>query len=397
MNGSVVWIVFATDLKNTLRDRRTWLAMVVVPLLLIPALLIAGPSALEQQNERLEESPPVVGVVGAEHAPELVEFIRALGRVRLVADDEARVGVRGVKAVLRVAPGAQARIDEGTQGRVSVEYDAADRISEVASARLQQALNAYSQQVVAERLGARGIDPALLRPVDVSVTNVAPEERVGGAFLAMIMPMMLAVWAALGGMYAAIDAVAGEKERGTLEPLLATPPDRRSIVIGKYLVVVVTSVVASAISIAGMFIAFWIKPEVLLGDAAGAASFSLPPVTVVLTLGIAVLLAGFFSSLELAVSAFARSFREAQSYLSPLSLVAVLPAVFTQFISPADAAPVLYAVPMINAIFVFKELIMGDVVWAHIGSTTAWSLVWIALGLRLATGAFKKESILFRT
>lgn len=395
MSRSVVGIVFRTDLKNTLRDRRTWLAMVVLPLLLIPALLLVGPTAIERQGERLEETPPLVAVHGAEHAPGLVKFLRSTGLVRIAVDENGRVGEGEIKATLTIAQGAESQIEAGEAAALTVAYDAADTISQAASGRLQQALNLYAAEIVAARLAARGIDRSLIQPIDVRVANVAPKERVGGLFLSMMMPMMLAVWAALGGMYAAIDAVAGEKERGTLEPLLATPPDRTSLVIGKYLVVVVTSVVASAIALLGMFVAFWLKPEAILGDGE-AIAFSLPALNVLLMLGIAVLMAGFFSALELAVSAFARSFREAQSYLSPLTLVVVLPAVFTQFVTPQDAAPILYYLPMINGLFVFKELIIGDVNWAHYAVTAVSSVLWIALGLSFAVKAFQKESVLFR-
>lgn len=393
MRRRVVGVVFCTDLKNTLRDRRTWLAMVVLPLLLIPTLLLVGPTAIERQGARLEESPPLVGVLGAENAPGLVEFLRSTNLIRIVVDEGGRVGEGDVKATLTIPPGAASQIEAGGTAALTVEYDAADTVSQAASGRLQQAIHLYATELVAARLAARGIDPRLLQPVDLNVENIAPKERVGGLFLSMIMPMMLAVWAALGGMYAAIDAVAGEKERGTLEPLLSTPPDRTALVIGKYLVVVVTSVVATAIALLGMFVAFWIKPGALLGD---AAAFSLPALNVLLMLAIAVLMAGFFSALELAVSAFARTFREAQSYLSPLTLVVVLPAVFTQFVAPQDAAPILYYLPIINWLFVFKELIMGDVNWAHFAVTAVSSLLWIALSLRFAVRAFLRESVLFR-
>ena len=395
MSRSVVGIVFLTDLKNTLRDRRTWIAMVILPLVLIPVLLLVVPTAIERQGAKLDEAPPVVAVAGAEHAPGLVEFLQSTGLVRLEFDEGGRVGEGEVKAVLAIPPGAEAQIAAGGTAAITVEFDAADTISQAASSRLQLALDRYRQEVVAARLAASGVDPAILHPIEVRVTNVAPRERVGAFFLSLMMPMMLAIWSALGGMYAAIDAVAGEKERGTLEALLATPPDRTSLVLGKYLVVVVTSIVASAIALLAMFVAFWIKPEALLGDGEGLA-FSLPALNAALILVVSALLAAFFSSLELAVSSFSRTFREAQSYLSPLSVAIVVPAIFTQFVAPHDAAPIVFYLPLINGLFVFKELILGQIDWAHFAITAVSSLLWVAFGLYMAVRLFRKESVLFR-
>lgn len=394
MSRSVVGIVFLTDLKNTLRDRRTWIAMVILPLVLIPILLLVVPTAIERQGARLDEAPPVVAVAGAEHAPGLVEFLQSTGLVRLEFEG-GRVGEGEVRATLTIPPGAESQIAAGGTAALTVEFDAADTVSQAASSRLQLALDRYRQEVVAARLAASGVDPAILYPIEVRVANVAPRERVGAFFLSLMMPMMLAVWSALGGMYAAIDAVAGEKERGTLEALLATPPDRTSLVVGKYLVVVVTSIVASAIALLAMFVAFWIKPEALVGGGEGFA-FSLPALNAALILVVAALLAAFFSSLELAVSSFARSFREAQSYLSPISVAIVVPAIFTQFIAPQDAAPIVFYLPLINGLFVFKELILGDIDWAHFAITAVSSLLWIGFGLYVAVRIFRKESVLFR-
>lgn len=393
-----VLTVFTADLRNTLRDRRTWLAMVIIPLLLVPVLLIAAPSALQQGTD--QAAPHTVAVAGAEHAPALIDFLKASGELALVEASGSRSWLEEgeARAVLVIDPGLERAIAGGASGTVTILYDAASLESEAARSKIQRLVAEYASSVVAGRLIERGIDPALLVPIVAEAENVAPEERIGGFFLSMIMPMLLAVWAALGGMYAAIDAVAGEKERGTLEPLLAAPTPRQAIVAGKYFVVVVTSVAASMIALLGMYIGYLIKPEAILGPgAAEGARFMLPATHALLMLGVNVLLAAFFSAIELAVSAFARTFREAQSYLSPLSLVVVIPALFTQFVSPAEVAPLLYAVPVVNAILVLKELLLGTVDWTHLGALAVSSVACIAGALYLAAAVFRKESVLFRT
>lgn len=398
MNWQHVWIVFSTEFTNTLRDRRTWLAMVVIPLLMVPVLLVAAPTALEGQLRSLEETPPRVALVGGSEAPDLVAFLRQSPQIEWVevASPLSALADGDVKAILRIEPGAGERIAGEQTALVIIEYDASSQTSEITRARIQEVVSIYAQGVVSRRLEARGIHTDLLVPIQTEVRNVASEERLGGFFLAMVMPMMLAVWAALGGMYAAIDAVAGEKERGTLEPLLATPPSRSALVVGKYFTVVLTSVIASVIALAGIYVAYLIKPEALTYGEVGVR-FSMPLVNVLLVIATSVLLAAFFGAVQLVLSALARSFREAQSYISPMSIVVVIPGIFTQFLHPAEVSVGYYLVPVMNAIFLFKQALMNAIDWSQALVALVSSLGLVVLALRFAVRVFQKESVLFRS
>jgi len=392
------WIVFSNDLANTLRDRRTWLTMVVVPLLLIPALLVAAPLAFESQTRRLAESPPHVAIVGAELAPGLVALVEQDAALRLAApaDPDAALREGSIKAILRIRPAGDQGAGAGEIGEVGVEYHGSSLASEIARARLEAIAAEYAQRLAAIRMRELGIDPSVMTPFRISSRDVAPAAGAGGFFLAMVMPMMLGVWAALGGMYAAIDGVAGEKERGTLEPLLATPASRGSVVAGKYFAVLFTAVVAELIAILGMCAAYLIKPQAVVGASAGA-QFSLSLESALVIAAASFLLAALFGAVELSLSTVARTFREAQGYLSPISVAVVVPAVMTQFIDPAEVSPVVFCVPVVNAIFVLKEALLGSIDWSDAALCAGSSIVWIALALRLAARLFNKESVLFRT
>lgn len=403
MNWKHIWIIFTKELSDTLRDRRTWFAMVIMPLLLVPVLMLATPVAVEKQFKKMEEVPPPVAVVGAEDGRALVDFLKNSGRVavttfsRSAEDVEQQVKDGKFEAAVIIPSGFESSIAAGESGEIRVSFDASRQKSSMTQGRLGELLAAYNQQIVAGRLAARGMDVNILTPVRPNVTNIAPEEQVGAFLLAMLMPMLLGVWASMGGMYAAIDAAAGEKERGTLEPLLAAPPSRLSLVAGKYFTVVLTSVASAALSMLGLMIALWIKPTALMGpQATDQVRFTIPLTEGLLILLVAVSLAGLFSALELAISVFARSFKEAQTYLSPLSLAFVLPAIFTQFIEVRDISPAMFHVPILNSLFVFKELFYGIVNWGHLGIYFAWSVIYIVAALRLAAGMFKREQVVFR-
>jgi sodium transport system permease protein len=401
-NWRHVGVVFRKELLDTTRDRRTWMAMVIIPLLLVPLLLLAMPMVLERHMERVQETPVAVAVVGAPHYPDLVAFLDDLEGVNVVQVQDPLAGLAAgdLHAILYLPEGMAAAVAGEAPAPLRLAFDASDEFSTAARDRLAAALSEFAGQVVAVRLAARGLDPAILNPFPWSLENLAPPQRMAGFALAMIMPMLLAIWASQGGMYAAIDGAAGEKERGTLEPLLSTPASRTAIVIGKYLVVVLTAVLASAVSLLGMVLTFLVRPAALLGPGADLQvrlADILPAPAAAVILLVVLGLAGVFSALQLAISVYARSFREAQTYLSPLSFVVIFPAIFTQFLPVEHVPEWFFFVPVLNSLAVLKEVLVGIIDPEHIAMTLAVSLVGTRFALAFAIASFRKEQVLFRT
>jgi sodium transport system permease protein len=402
--GEVNWrhviVVARKEFTDTLRDRRTWLAMVILPLIIVPVLLLVAPAAVQSQMDKVDKSVARVAVVGQEGAPQFVAFLGRTAGLSVCgsADPEAELRARKLQAVLRLPPGFDADIAAEHTVQVEIAFDAADQRSVSAHDRLMFAMNAYAASVSEQRLLERGVDPALLRPIATSSRNIAPPARMGGVFLSMVMPMMIALWAVTGGMYAAIDATAGEKERGTMEVLLAAPPSRTSVTIGKFLVVTATALFSATISVAAMVLAFSLRPEALGMMSGGGESVTVAlPLRVLALIAVASIgLAGIFAALELAVALFARSFREAQAYLTPLSFLIVFPGIATQFMAAGDAASWVFAVPLLNAIFIYKELLEGTVNWSHLGLVLITSAALALVCLRATVGLFGREEVVFR-
>lgn len=398
MNWKHVWIVFTKELIDTLRDRRTWVGMILLPLILIPIMTLVVPAVTEGKMSQIQEEAARIAVVGAGNAPELVAFIDASPPLDVVEVANPRIALEKgeIGAILYLEANTLTRIAREEMVGLRVEYDSSDPRSDAARAKLQWLLEQYANQIVAARLVARGLDPGIIRPFDWQIANVAPPAKQGSMFLSMILPMLLAMWAASGGMYAAIDGGAGEKERGTLEPLLAAPINRLSLVAGKYLTVLTSAMASAAIALLGMLVSFRIASTGIVPSLANL-EMSVPVVNTLIMFIVAVFLAGVFAAVELAVSIFARSFKEAQTYLTPVSLVIVFPAIFTQLTMVNELSTTSFLIPVLNVIFVFKELIMGVINWNHIGITIAVSAVLIRIALTLTISMFRKETVLFRT
>jgi sodium transport system permease protein len=231
-------------------------------------------------------------------------------------------------------------------------------------------------------------------PFEVESVNVATEQEMSGAFLGMMLPMFIVLWALVGGMYTAIDVTAGEKERLTLEPLLTTPVGRAQLVLGKLMAVVTTSVVALALSVGSMLVAFALVP---LGEAEGQAlRLQLEPGTALLLVLAALPIVLMFSALEMAVCILARSFKEAQNYIVPLQFVVLIPAVAVMVLP--DLSPPLagYLIPIFSTLVVLRDLFTGRVEAVPFAAMAGSAIVYAALAVLLALRQFGQERVLFR-
>jgi len=201
-------------------------------------------------------------------------------------------------------------------------------------------------------------------------------------------------------MYPAMDLTAGEKERGTMETILCSPVSRTHLVLGKFLMVLTASIATAVLSIISMAVSFGVGKKMLLGVAHGAADSALQitmTVKAVVTIFIIILpLAVLFSAALLAISLFAKSFKEAQSYLSPLMIVVVLPAV-AALLPGVELNTTLALMPVLNTSLVSKEIITGTYHWGYIALIFASSCVYATVALGIAVRLFQREDVLFRS
>lgn len=215
------------------------------------------------------------------------------------------------------------------------------------------------------------------------------------------------MWSVLGGQYTAIDASAGEKERKTLESLLLTPVKRLDIVFGKFLAVATAALTSVIVSLSSFYVALKFsgfgsimsqsnQASSSVAVPNGLISFSIDPQTMILMLGVSLLLVLMFSAVILSIAIFAKSFKEAQSYIGPSYLVIILPVVIMNMVPNLKPALWLFAAPAINAVFLFKEILVGVYDFSHILVTIASLVVYSIIAIFVAGRIYSKESILFK-
>ena len=390
-----VWTVYLKEMLETVRDRRTLLLMIVLPALFMPVATLGVPYLAQQQIHQIQTVVPKVAVVGGSPAlSRLATSSKLLTPVRL-KNPTAALRARQVLAVLEIPPGFERLVRQNEQVHVGILYDASDPESTAARARAVALLNRYSQAVVAARLAAHHLPADAIRPVVVDQRSVATERQLSGSLLASLLPFFIAMWAVVGGMSVAVDLAAGEKERGTLESLLVTPVSRGAIVVGKFLAVVTASMAGVAVVLIAMMVSLrWGYPYLL--HTHQKIDVSLPLGTAVVMLGISALFCALVSAVQLAVSTWARSPREAQQYITPLYFITVLPALAVEFVGDWSHAAWAYLVPVLNAFFTFRELLLGTLDWGHLVLAAAACAVYAALALRAAIAMMNRESVVLR-
>ncbi len=394
--GRWVRAIYGKETLEAVRDRRTLLVMIVLPAVFMPVATLGIPYLAQRQEHMIQTVTPKVAIVGESQG-----LIHLAYRTRLISpvrakDPVAALRQRQVLAVLKIPPRFEQIIAREGQAHVGLLYDASDSESTAARTRIVDLISRYSQQIVAVRLAARHLNPKDLLPVVLDERNVATERQLTGLLLASLLPFFIAMWAVVGGMSVAVDLAAGEKERGTLESLLVAPPSREAIVLGKFLSVITASMGAVAVVLITMMVSLrWGYPYLL--HTTKKLDVSLPLGTAVVMLGVAFLFAALVSAVQLAVSIYARSPREAQQYITPLYFVTVLPALAVQFVSEWQRSAWAYLTPVLNAFFAFRELLLGTVNWGHLVLAAVSCAFYAALALEIAITLMSRESVIFRT
>ena len=348
-------VVFIKECRESLRDRRVLLNALVLGPLFTPLLFLVLIHLIVGRELEKAEQPLPVAVIGADYAPNLVDDLRRQGMAQRppVADPEAAVRDQSVDFVLRISPDFAQDWNAGRPAQVELIFDSSRQDLRSAIDRLESMLGTTSRRVGSLRLLARGIAPSLLSPVVIAVRDQAtPESR--GAMLLGMLPYFLMFTALLGGMWLAIDSTAGERERQSLEPLLINPVPRAQILLGKLMA---TALFSMSSLVLGM-LAFMAVGHLLPADEPGLA-LSIGPRFVLLALPIFAPLVVLIAAAQIWVASFARSFREAQTYLGLAQLVPLVPSILLMAV-PMRPQLWMSAIPVFGQQVTILHLLRGE-------------------------------------
>jgi sodium transport system permease protein len=393
MNFGRIAAIAGKELKDALRDRRTILAMIVIPIIVLPVLMFL-PAFLASP----ERNPVRMAVIQSDNTSD--EFLAGLAsdQIHIVrigrTENMTRLIQNGDYELGMVLPPDFSRILEGPEQRatITIFVDQSSTRGTIALALVQDAITKYADKIVAERLAKTGLPPEALTPIETDLRSVTVTGT-GALFLAILLPLFLGIYAVTGAMYFIMDTTAGEKERKTLEALLTMPATRTEIVIGKFLIAVLIALLSSVLAILGMT-----AGVVLFSGAIGESSIPGLAISMgnLVLIGLATLVLAMTSaSLEMMISIFARSFKEAQNFLSPLSIVVVVPALAMQYMSEQTLRSFAIA-PIFNAMLIIRDALLNRVSATNLTLEFLSAFVYMAIALAVAIKIFNSEKAMVR-
>ena len=397
-----VGIVYRKELREALRDRRTVIASVVIPLFLFPLLSVGFMSLVSNIVDKTKEATPKVMVVGGDDSPGVLAALKATPKVEVVpaaANWKDLVIDKTIPVAVEVPSGFDKNLTEQKKLEVTIYNYSGDLKSEIAAGKIDKTLKAYRDDVVKNRVIAKNLPAEVLDPFDVTQKNIAPPEKSGAAlFFGGFIAYIVVFLCFNGGMHPSIDLTAGEKERGTMETILSSPISRGHLVFGKFLLVLTTALSTAALSVISMGISFALvnvfqAKTVQSGDAGMQMHIGLGAALSVFIMAIP--LAVLFSSVQLMIASFAKTYKEAQTYLVPLIFIVIIPAIAAML--PIDLTAKLSLVPILNVSLLCKELVIGTYHWNFITIIFISTCAYAAVALFLAIKMFQRESVLFRS
>jgi sodium transport system permease protein len=349
--------VFLKECRESLRDKRVLINALVLGPLLGPLLFVSLLRlTISHQREQADNPLPVV-VIGAELAPNLVSALEQQG-LRLLpplGDVESAIREQRISVALRITGAFADDWRAGRPAQVDILYDSSQRSSGPQIQRLRTMLESYSRRVGFQRLIVRGLAPSLSSGLLISERDLAtPQAR--GALLFATLPYFLILTAFIGGMWLAIDSTAGERERHSLEPLLTNPVPRDQILLGKLLAAAVFSFTSLTLGL----MAFSFAARLLRSQQSGM-SLSIGPNVMLSILLLMVPLVLLIVISQMVVAAFAKSYREAQTYLGLLQLLPLIPSIALGVL-PLTPQLWMYALPLIGQQLAMLRLLRGELV-----------------------------------
>jgi len=385
-----IGIIFRKEVKDNLRDRRTLAGALLYPLI-GPILLSLVFTLLGHTTSKEADKLLPLPVIGAEHAPALVQFLEQNGAEIKPApeDPEAAVQAGDQDVVLIISKNYGEEFGSGHSAAVQLVVDGSRSSSQPSARRARNLLMAYSRQIGSLRLLARGVNPSVTSALAIEELDVATPQSQAANLLNML-PYFIVFSLFIGGMYLAIDTTVGERERGSLEPLLINPAARSELVLGKLGATLVFTVIAIVETLLG----FYVMMNVLHTETLGVKiSLHLSTLGILFLITIPMMLLA--ASLQMIVATNTRGFREALNTLSLMMILPALPGLFLVFM-PVKEKLWMMLIPIFGQQLLINQVMRGEVLNGI--QVVASTVMTIAVGVALtyvAVRMYERERILF--
>jgi len=391
-------VIFKKEFKDILRDRRTIMMMVVIPIFLIYLFINLSISLSRSQTRKAEEKSLKVALLKKDDVKTFRSILEK--QKNIIIQENLEVNqindlIQAEKLDFAVVFEADfdQKVKERKSGTVDLYFKGSSE-NNIAKKRITNSLKEYNQELLTVRLQALSLDHSFVEPLKIDEKDLATQQEKIGETIGGLLPYFFIIFCFLGAMYPAIDLGAGEKERATIETLLTSPASRMQIVLGKFFVITCTGIISALISILALYLALQQAkglPEGALQGILRIVEFK----SIGLLFSLLVPVCVFFAAALLSISIFARSFKEAQSIMTPMNILVIIP-VFIGLFPGIKLNTTTALVPVLNVSLATKEIISGTIKTGLLVEVYLSLFVLAVLSLVFCAQWFKREEVIFR-
>ena len=411
MRFHFIWRVAYKELLSTVRDVKAFRASIILPFVMTPIFIIGFPLLFGNLFGGEVQKKQVVGVENIAQMPPALRSLLESGtggagvELREIEKPLEAVQNGDVEAALSIPKGGVPAFAGGQPVGIQIYVKFSSQKASVVREKLSDAIENYSKSLVLKKLADLGLSADTLEPVKVEAINAETKEESSGGIFAFLIPMFIFLASLGGASTVAVDSTAGEKERGSLEILLVSPIRRLEVVLGKLLAVTLFALFGVVMQVSAFVVSGLLSPIVLkqFGPSGGSDMSALFGGN--LNLGfsgyfsmflIGITVALMLSGLLVAISIYARSFKEAQTYLVPLQIIAQFVSIGMQFGDFITRSTLLYATPVIGSTLGILDIVKGKATSEIVAVIVIANLVFAVGTAYLALRNFSKEQVLFR-
>jgi sodium transport system permease protein len=388
--------VLKKELLDIVRDKKTLVFTLILPILIYPLMFKFMSSSMEQAQTDVEKEINIY--IDGDTDSNIAKVITSLENIKLPEVDSPTDALKNgdIQLIINIPENFDESIAAGENETIDLLIDEESNKSMIASSLVSEIYESYKNTIVEQRLTASGVDPSILKPFEINIQSGinADSEDVNAvaSMLLTMIPTLIVILMVSSTVGMAADLGAGEKERFTFEPLLSTSAKRSSLLWGKITALCTISFIALIANLAAMV--FSMQKFMSFGE--GDIQFNLAPATILGMLVIGCLVLVTLSALQISVSIYARSTKEANSYLAAITMPTMILSFLPYMMDAKGINPAFFNIPITNAICLMKEFTVGIFDLKHIAIVVGWHIVYIIASIIFAKFMFSKEEVIFR-
>ncbi|APM40223.1 ABC transporter permease [Clostridium kluyveri] len=385
------WIIFKKELMDVFRDKKTLVFTILLPIIMYPAMFKIIDFTMKDTTKSIEKNI-TIAYKGSESSS-VYTMLKNLNNITIDNTGNASEKLKKgkISLIIEAPEDFDFKVSNKTEATVKIIYDKDSSKSSLASSLIKDTLDNYNKSIVYKRLSEEGINTDILTPFQVKEETLDNQNDNALAFgILSVLPTILIIFMISPTIGIAADLVAGEKERNTFEALLSTSVKRMSIFWGKLMAISSVALITLIVTLASM-----IASMLYIFSSEGKLSIPIGAFMIIGIVSLFVLIA--LSSIEISISMFARSMKEANTYLGGFIIPVMILTYIPFMMDSKNIGFLFFNIPIVNAVVVMKEAIAGVFNPTHITVVLLWHIVYVIASVFLAKFMFSKEEVVFRS